>query len=111
MFEGYQNLPLPPPYRRVYFDNDNGSDDSNIHYINDVTKDITSVHPLVRIVAELKAKAALISFQYAENDENNDTNETNENSEEEKKNIDIEIINQNDRTTRTAAIQLICCWI
>ena len=60
MFEGYQNLPLPPPWRYVSFDTD-GVNGSEVHYMNDITNDITTVHPLLRLIAERKEAEELKS--------------------------------------------------
>lgn len=51
MFEGYEKLPLPPPWRYVTFDTE-GVDGSEVHYVNDITNDITTIHPLLRLIAE-----------------------------------------------------------
>ena len=51
MYAGYLSQPLPPPWRRIY--NDASSDGSHqLQYINDVTKDVTDIHPFSKYVSE-----------------------------------------------------------
>lgn len=50
MFSGYLNLPLPPPWRRVH----PGDDVSIVHYLNDITKDVTDVHPFTSLISKLQ---------------------------------------------------------
>ena len=51
MYAGYLSQPLPPPWRRIY--NDASSDGSHqLQYINDITKDVTDIHPFSKYVTE-----------------------------------------------------------
>lgn len=53
MFSGYLNLPLPPPWRRIYT-KASANDVKIVHYLNDITKDITDVHPFTRLISTLE---------------------------------------------------------
>jgi hypothetical protein len=53
MFSGYLNLPLPPPWRRIYT-KVAGNDVKIVHYLNDITKDVTDVHPFTRLISKLQ---------------------------------------------------------
>jgi hypothetical protein len=46
-YEGYENLPLPPPWRKI---KDQGED--NVEFFNDITKEVTNYHPFLRYINE-----------------------------------------------------------
>jgi hypothetical protein len=59
MYDGYQSIPLPPPWRRVRII-PNKSGESLIHFVNDVTNEISDNHPFSRYISdqlELKDKS------------------------------------------------------
>jgi hypothetical protein len=53
MFSGYLNLPLPPPWSRVNT-KVSGNDVKIVHYLNDITKDVSDVHPFTRLISKLQ---------------------------------------------------------
>jgi hypothetical protein len=46
-YEGYENLPLPPPWRKIM---NEGEDD--VEFVNDMTKEVTNLHPFLRYINE-----------------------------------------------------------
>lgn len=53
MYDGYQSIPLPPPWRRVRII-PNKSDESLIHFVNDVTNEISDNHPFSKYISDQK---------------------------------------------------------
>lgn len=59
MYDGYQSIPLPPPWRKVRII-PNKSDESLIHFVNDMTNEISDNHPFSKYISdqlELKGKS------------------------------------------------------
>lgn len=69
MFAGYLDLPLPPPWRRIYT-KVSGNDAKIVHYLNDITKDVTDVHPFTRLIAKLQPGDSEDSSKADANDRN-----------------------------------------
>lgn len=68
MYSGYLSQPLPPPWRRIYKDtSSNGS--QQLLYINDITKDVTSIHPFTKYVLE-QQQAGLDDSHFSDDDIN-----------------------------------------
>ena len=51
MYNDYQSLPLPPPWRRVEIVSIKG-DANLVHFINDVTREITDDHPFLKFISD-----------------------------------------------------------
>jgi hypothetical protein len=51
MYDGYQSIPLPPPWRRVRIV-PNKSNKSLIHFVNDLTNEISDNHPFSRYISD-----------------------------------------------------------
>lgn len=46
-YEGYEDLPLPPPWRKIQTQ---GEGEYNVEYSNDITKEVTDRHPFLRYI-------------------------------------------------------------
>ena len=117
MFEGYENLPLPPPWRRVYFETKK-TDKGEIHYMNDITKDVTSIHPLVKLLSDLKEreqekedektrqkeedKEAIEGVEFSSSSEEECLQVQVNSSEEKRKNSETEISERRNSERRTS---------